>query len=128
MTALNYASTFTINLGFSRLPFPFTKRPVSIATLHDADENQLSFSAAVLGVLAVASGIYTYLGVTSLLDDNGALSFFAAISYSIAVSVGIFVFWSYLIRLLPAVRTVGARLGLFVAMLLGSAAIIAVSS
>ncbi|WP_417809759.1 hypothetical protein [Thioclava sp.] len=87
-----------------------------------------SFSAAALGVLATASGIYTYLGVTSLLDDNGALSFFAAISYSIAVSVGIFVFWSYLMRLLPAVRTVGARLGLFVSMLMGSAAIIAMSS
>ncbi|WP_373635410.1 hypothetical protein [Yoonia sp. SS1-5] len=87
-----------------------------------------SFTAAALGVLAVASGIYTYLGVSSLLDDNGALSFFAAISYSIAVSVGIFVFWSYLIRLLPAVRTLGARMGLFVAMLLGSAAIIAMSS
>jgi hypothetical protein len=87
-----------------------------------------SFSAAALGVLAVASGIYTYLGVSSLLDDNGALSFFAAISYSIAVSVGIFVFWSYLMRLLPAVRTVGARLGLFVSMLFGSAAIIAMSS
>ena len=87
-----------------------------------------SFTAAALGVLAVASGIYTYLGVSSLLDDNGALSFFAAISYSIAVSVGIFVFWSYLIRLLPAVRTVGARIGLFVSMLIGSAAIIAMSS
>ena len=87
-----------------------------------------SFTAAALGVLAVASGIYTYLGVSSLLDDNGALSFFAAISYSIAVSVGIFVFWSYLIRLLPAVRSMGARIGLFVSMLLGSAAIIAMSS
>lgn len=87
-----------------------------------------SFTAAALGVLAVASGIYTYLGVSSLLDDNGALSFFAAVSYSIAVSVGIFVFWSYLMRLLPAVRTVGARIGLFVSMLLGSAAIIAMSS
>ena len=87
-----------------------------------------SFTAAALGVLAVASGIYTYLGVSSLLDDNGALSFFAAISYSIAVSVGIFVFWSYLIRLLPAVRTVGARIGLFISMLIGSAAIIATSS
>ncbi|MEP3845666.1 MAG: hypothetical protein ABJM43_10045 [Paracoccaceae bacterium] len=87
-----------------------------------------SFTAAALGVLAVASGIYTYLGVSSLLDDNGALSFFAAISYSIAVSVGIFVFWSYLIRLLPAVRSVGARIGLFVSMLIGSAAIIAMSS
>lgn len=87
-----------------------------------------SFSSAALGVLAVASGIYTYLGVSSLLDDNGALSFFAAVSYSIAVSVGIFVFWSYLMRLLPAVRSMGARLGLFVSMLLGSAAIIAMSS
>ncbi len=87
-----------------------------------------SFSAAALGVLAVASGIYTYLGVTSLLDNNGALSFVAAVSYSIAVSVGIFVFWSYLMRLLPAVRTVGSRLGLFVSMLFGSAAIIAMSS
>ncbi len=87
-----------------------------------------SFTAAALGVLAVASGIYTYLGVSSLLDDNGALSFFAAVSYSIAVSVGIFVFWSYLMRLLPAVRTMGARIGLFVSMLLGSAAIIAMSS
>lgn len=87
-----------------------------------------SFTAAALGVLAVASGIYTYLGVSSLLDDNGALSFFAAVSYSIAVSVGIFVFWSYLMRLLPAVRTVGARIGLCVSMLLGSLAIIAMSS
>jgi len=87
-----------------------------------------SFTAAALGVLAVASGIYTYLGVSSLLDDNGALSFFAAVSYSIAVSVGIFVFWSYLMRLLPAMRSMGARIGLFVSMLLGSAAIIAMSS
>ena len=87
-----------------------------------------SFTAAALGVLAVASGIYTYLGVSSLLDDNGALSFFAAVSYSIAVSVGIFVFWSYLMRLLPAVRTIGARIGLFISMLLGSLAIIAMSS
>lgn len=87
-----------------------------------------SFSAAALGVLATVSGIYTYLGVSSLLDDNGALSFFAALSYFVAVSVGMFVFWSYLMRLPPAVRSVGARMGLFVSMLLGSAAIIAMWS
>lgn len=87
-----------------------------------------SFTGAALGVLAVASGIYTYLGVSSLLDDTGALSFFAAIAYSIAVSVGIFVFWSYLMRLLPAVRTAGARIGLFLSMIAGSLAIIAMSS
>jgi hypothetical protein len=62
------------------------------------------------------------------LDDNGALSFFAAASYSIAVSVGIFVFWSYLMRLLPAVRTMASRIGLLASMGLGSLAIIAMSS
>ncbi|MFQ6553196.1 hypothetical protein AAD018_012740 [Aestuariibius insulae] len=87
-----------------------------------------SITGAALGVLAVASGIYTYLGVSSLLDDNGALSVFAAISYSVAVSVGIFVFWSYMMRLLPAVRTAGARVGLLCSMLLGSVAIVAMSS
>ncbi|WP_253913279.1 hypothetical protein [Pseudoruegeria sp. HB172150] len=87
-----------------------------------------SFTSAALAVLAVASGIYTYLGVSSLLDDNGALSFFAAMAYSIAVSVGIFVFWSYMMRLLPAVRSASARIGLFFSMVLGCAAIVAMSS
>lgn len=87
-----------------------------------------SFSGAALAVLATASGIYTYLGVSSLLDDTGALSFFAASAYSIAVSVGIFVFWSYLMRLMPAMRTAGAKLKLMGAMMLGSVAIIAMSS
>lgn len=85
-------------------------------------------TGTALGVLAVASGIYTYLGVSSLLDDTGALSFFAAMAYSVAVSVAIFVFWSYLMRLFPAVRTAGARIGLFLSMCLGSVAIIAMSS
>jgi hypothetical protein len=87
-----------------------------------------TFTGAALGVLAVASGIYTYLGVSTLLDDTGALRVFAALAYSVAVSVAIFVFWSYLMRLLPAVRTLSARLGLALAMLLGSAAIVAMSS
>lgn len=85
-------------------------------------------TGTALGVLAVASGIYTYLGVSSLLDDTGALSFIAAMAYSVAVSVAIFVFWSYMLRLLPAVRTMGARIGLFLSMCLGSLAIIAMSS
>ncbi len=87
-----------------------------------------NITGTALGVLAVASGIYTYLGVSSLLDDNGALSVFAALAYSVAVSVGIFVFWSYMMRLMPAVRTGAARMGLFLAMCLGSCAIIAMSS
>ena len=87
-----------------------------------------SFSGTALGVLAVASGIYTYLGVSSLLDDTGAMSAFAAIAYSVAVSVGIFVFWSYLLRLFPAVNSRQARMGLLGAMGLGSLAIVAMSS
>ena len=87
-----------------------------------------SFTGAALAVLAVASGIYTYLGVSSLLDDTGALSAFAAMAYSVAVSVGIFVFWSYMMRLMPAMRSMRARMGLLGAMGLGSVAIIAMSS
>ncbi|QYX58214.1 hypothetical protein K1T73_07590 [Roseovarius sp. SCSIO 43702] len=87
-----------------------------------------TFSGTALGVLAVASGIYTYLGVSSLLDDTGVMSTFAAIAYSVAVSVGIFVFWSYLLRLFPAVRTAQSRVALLGAMGLGSVAIVAMSS
>ncbi|HBM59504.1 MAG TPA: hypothetical protein DD444_09960 [Citreicella sp.] len=87
-----------------------------------------SFSGTALGVLSVASGIYTYLGVSSLLEENGAFAVFAAIAYSVAVSVGIFVFWSYMMRLFPAIRTARARAGLLGAMALGSLAIVAMSS
>ncbi|TYP84094.1 hypothetical protein BD830_102183 [Maritimibacter alkaliphilus HTCC2654] len=87
-----------------------------------------SFTGVALGVLAAASGIYTYLGVRSLLDDTGAWTTFAALSYSLAVSVGIFVFWSYMLRLLPAMRTAASRLGLMLSMALGSVAIVAMSS
>lgn len=87
-----------------------------------------SFTGAALGVLATASGIYTYLGVSSLLDGDGAFKVFAALAYSTAVSVGIFVFWSYLMRLLPSMRTAASRLGLMLTMALGSLAIIAMSS
>ena len=87
-----------------------------------------TFTGTALGVLATASGIYTYLGVSSLLDENGAMSAFAAIAYSVAVSVGIFVFWSYMLRLFPAVRSARARIGLLGAMGLGSLAIVAMSS
>ena len=87
-----------------------------------------SFTSAALGVLAVASGIYTYLGVRGLLDEGGALSLFAAVAYSGAVSTGIFVFWSYLLRLLPAMRTAATRMWLILSMGLGSLAIVAMSS
>ena len=83
---------------------------------------------ATLATLALASGIYTYLGVRSLLDGTAPLVFFAAVVYSVAVSVGIYAFWSFLMRLLPHVRTFAARAYLMIAMLLGSAMIVAMSS
>ncbi|WP_322893544.1 MULTISPECIES: hypothetical protein [unclassified Yoonia] len=87
-----------------------------------------TFTPAALGILAIASGIYTYLGVSSLLEDTGAMSFFAAVAYSVAVSVAIFVFWSFMLRLLPAMRNAAGYIGLTVMMIIGSLAIIAMSS
>ncbi len=87
-----------------------------------------TFTPAALGVLAIASGIYTYLGVSTLLENNGAMSFLAAVAYSIAVSVGIFVFWSYMLRLLPSMRSAAGFIGLTVSTMVGSLAIVAMSS
>lgn len=82
----------------------------------------------VLATLALASGVYTYLGVRSLLDGDAALVFFAAIVYSVAVSVGIYGFWVYLARFLPEMRDNVSRVALVGIMAVGSAMIIAMSS
>lgn len=82
----------------------------------------------VLATLALASGIYTYLGVRSLLDGDATLVFFAAIVYSVAVSVGIYGFWIYLSRFLPEMRDNGSRVALVGIMAVGSVMIIAMSS
>lgn len=81
-----------------------------------------------LAVLALASGVYTYLGVRSLLDGSATTVFFAAIIYSSAVSVAIYAFWSYMARFYPHVTTAGARAAMLGVMALGCAMIIAMSS
>lgn len=81
-----------------------------------------------LAVLALASGVYTYLGVRGLLNGTASVVFFGAVIYSAAVSVGIYAFWSYLMRFLPHVERAGARAWLYVSMAIGSAMIIAMSS
>ena len=63
-----------------------------------------------LAILALASGVYTYLGVRSLLDGSAAQVFFAAVVYSAAVSVGIYAFWSYMLRFVPLITDGGRRL------------------
>lgn len=85
-------------------------------------------TSASLGILALASGIYTYIGVKGLLDGSNTFTVAAAVAYSVAVSVGIYVFWTYILRFFPLLRGLDAKFQMFGAMLLGSAAIIAMSS
>ena len=82
----------------------------------------------VLATLALASGVYTYLGVRSLLDGDAALVFFAAIVYSVAVSVGVYGFWVYMTRFLPEMIDNMSRVALVAIMVVGSGMIIAMSS
>lgn len=81
-----------------------------------------------LAVLALASGVYTYLGVRSILDGSPTAVFFAAIIYSASVSVAIYAFWSYMARFYPHVTGTAARGAMIGVMALGCAMIIAMSS
>src|SRR5215469_17172025 len=81
-----------------------------------------------LAVLALASGVYTYLGVRGLLDGTATFVFFAAIIYSAAVSVAIYAFWTYMLRFVPLVTSGLGRLGLFFTMAVGCFMIMAMSS
>ena len=62
-----------------------------------------------LAVLALASGVYTYIGVRDLLDGSAVVVFLGAFIYSAAVSIGIYAFWTYLMRFLPHVADYKSR-------------------
>src|SRR3977135_1266458 len=79
-------------------------------------------------VLALAAGVYTYLGVRELLNGSPTLVFFAAVIYSVAVSVGIYAFWVFLMQFMPHVIDRTGRGLMFGCMLLGSLMIVAMSS
>jgi hypothetical protein len=81
-----------------------------------------------LAVLALASGVYTYLGVRGLLDGSATFVFFAAIIYSAAVSVAIYAFWTFMLRFVPIVTSGVQRASLFLTMGIGCLMIIAMSS
>ncbi|MEB2844850.1 hypothetical protein [Endobacterium cereale] len=81
-----------------------------------------------LAVLALASGVYTYLGARTILDGSPTAVFFAAIIYSVSVSVGIYAFWSYMMRFYPHVTSRTGRTGLLFVMAAGCAMIMAMSS
>jgi hypothetical protein len=98
------------------------------AQLRSGQARLETVTKVTLAVLALASGVYTYLGVRGLLNGTATVVFFGAIIYSAAVSVGIYAFWSYLMRFLPHVESARSRFWLYVAMAIGSAMIIAMSS
>ncbi|KKX31790.1 hypothetical protein [Rhizobium sp. LC145] len=96
--------------------------------LHDGVAAVETMTRFALAVLALASGVYTYLGVRSLLDGSPMAVFFAAIIYSASVSVAIYAFWSYMARFYPHVTGPAARGAMLGVMALGCAMIIAMSS
>src|ERR1700742_2350772 len=79
-------------------------------------------------ILALAAGVYTYLGVRELLNGSPTMVFFAAVIYSVAVSVGIYAFWIFLMQFMPHMTHRTGRGLMFACMLLGSLMIVAMSS
>ncbi len=105
------------------------RSPMSTALALREGVQRLEITMRVtLAVLALASGVYTYLGVRELLSGSPTLVFFAALIYSVAVSIGIYAFWSFLLRLAPHIHELTGRALLFAAMALGSLMIIAMSA
>src|SRR4030081_3438105 len=79
-------------------------------------------------ILALAAGVYTYLGVRELLNGSPSMVFFAAVIYSVAVSVGIYAFWVFLMHFMPHVTHRTGRGLMFGCLLLGLVMIVALSS
>src|SRR3954471_17051425 len=79
-------------------------------------------------ILALAAGVYTYLGVRELLNGSPTTVFLAAVIYSVAVSVGIYSFWVFMMQFMPHVTHSAGRILMAGCMLLGSLMIVAMSS
>ena len=87
-------------------------RKNNAARLQETVKGVETMTRFALAVLALASGVYTYLGVRGLLDGTATFVFFAAIIYSAAVSVAIYAFWTFMLRFVPLVTSgVGQRVG-----------------
>ena len=103
-------------------------RAVQTRRLKDHIASLETMTRFVLATLALGSGVYTYLGVRSLLDGSATVVFFAAVIYAVSVSVAIYGFWTYMIRYLPEMRDGGSRLAMLGIMAIGSAMIVAMAS
>ncbi|OJX19534.1 MAG: hypothetical protein BGO82_07355 [Devosia sp. 67-54] len=103
-------------------------RKNNAARLQETVRSVETMTRFALAVLALASGVYTYLGVRGLLDGTATFVFFAAIIYSAAVSVAIYAFWTFMLRFVPLVTSAAGRVGLFLTMAVGCFMIMAMSS
>jgi hypothetical protein len=103
-------------------------RKNNAARLQETVRGVETMTRFALAVLALASGVYTYLGVRGLLDGTATFVFFAAIIYSAAVSVAIYAFWTFMLRFVPLVTSAAGRVGLFLTMAVGCFMIMAMSS
>lgn len=103
-------------------------RKNNAARLQETVKGVETMTRFALAVLALASGVYTYLGVRGLLDGTATFVFFAAIIYSAAVSVAIYAFWTFMLRFVPLVTSAAGRVALFLTMAVGCFMIMAMSS
>ncbi|WP_428427913.1 hypothetical protein [Pararhizobium sp.] len=96
--------------------------------LQDGIEAVETMTRFALATLALASGVYTYLGVRSILDGSATAVFFAALIYSCAVSVAIYAFWTYMARFYPHIIGAAAKTAMLGIMAVGCLMIIAMAS
>ncbi|WP_291864763.1 hypothetical protein [Bradyrhizobium sp.] len=116
----------TSDIGFASRPSP---SPASNSLLLSKGVARLELTLKLTtAILALAAGVYTYLGVRELLNGSPTTVFFAAVIYSVAVSVGIYAFWIFLMQFMPHVVGRTGRNLMFGCMLLGSLMIVAMSS
>jgi hypothetical protein len=112
-------------IAFASQPSPRASNSLLLSKGVARLEGTLKLTTAIL---ALAAGVYTYLGVRELLNGSPTTVFFAAVIYSVAVSVGIYAFWIFLMQFMPHVVDRTGRALMFGCMLLGSLMIVAMSS
>ena len=111
----------------SASPAPSSPVPTSLLLSRGVSRLQGTLKLTT-AILALAAGVYTYLGVRELLNGSPTMVFFAAVIYSVAVSVGIYAFWVFMMHFMPHVVDRVGRGLMFGCMLLGSLMIVAMSS
>jgi hypothetical protein len=103
------------------------RSPTSVILVDGVDRLHVILKLTT-AILALAAGVYTYLGVRELLNGSPATVFFAAVIYSVAVSVGIYTFWVFMMQFMPHVTNARGRALMAGCMVLGSLMIVAMSS